>query len=230
MTAPSLSIVIPVYNEQGTVAEIVRRVRAVPFAKEILVVDDGSTDGTAAALDRVAGPDLRVIRSDRNQGKGAALQIGFRQAKNDVVVVQDADLEYDPQDLPDLIAPIADGEADVVYGSRFLTTKRRRVLFFWHSVMNHFITFACNVFSNLNLTDIETCYKVFRREVIQSVSLRERRFGFEPEVTLKLARKRARFFEVGISYHGRTYQEGKKVRAKDALRALYCILRYGIFG
>lgn len=230
MAPPSLSIVIPVYNEQATVAEIVRRVRAVPFAKEILVVDDGSTDGTAAALDRVAGPDLRVIRLDRNQGKGAAVRAGFREARNDVVVVQDADLEYDPQDLPDLIAPIADGEADVVYGSRFLTTKRRRVLFFWHSVMNQFITFACNAVSNLNLTDIETCYKVFRREVIQSVTLRERRFGFEPEVTIKLARKQARFFEVGISYHGRTYQEGKKIRAKDAVRALYCIARYGIFG
>jgi hypothetical protein len=145
------------------------------------------------------------------------------------VVIQDADLEYDPADLPELIAPIADGEADVVYGSRFLTTKKRRVLFFWHAVVNHFITLVCNCFSNLNLTDIETGYKVFRREYLAGLRLREKRFGFEPEVTIKLARRKARFFEVGISYHGRTYQEGKKVKAKDAVRALYCVFRYGLF-
>ncbi len=223
-------MVIPVYNEEGTIAEILRRVRAVPLAKEIIVVDDASTDRTPEVLKAQAGRDLRVLRLPRNQGKGAALREGFRLARNDVVLVQDADLEYDPEDYAELLAPIASQEADAVYGSRFLTMKSRRVLFFWHAVMNNFLTLLCNVFTNLNLTDMETCYKAVRREFLQKLRLREKRFGFEPEITIKLARAGARFYEVGIAYHGRSYPEGKKVRAKDALRALYCILRYGIFG
>lgn len=227
---PSLSVIIPVYNEEKTIAEIIRRVRAVPVSKEIIVVDDASTDKTVERLLTLKGPDLRVVAQPVNRGKGAALHTGIRLAKNDVVLIQDADLEYDPADYPDLLMPFVKGVADVVYGSRFLTTKSRRVLLFWHSMMNTFLTFVSNMFTNLNLTDMETCYKVFRRELIQGIPLRETRFGFEPEVTIKLARRQARFFEVGISYYGRTTAEGKKIRAKDALRALYCLFRYGIFG
>jgi len=229
-TWPSLSVIIPVYNEADTIAEILQRVRAIAIPKEIIVVDDASTDATPDILRAEAGPDLQVIRLPKNRGKGAALREGIQRAVNDLVLIQDADLEYDPRDYPDLLLPLVQGMADVVYGSRFLTTKSRRVLFFWHALMNRFLTMFCNIFTNLNLTDMEVCYKVFRREVIQGLKLQENRFGFEPEVTLKLARKRYRFYEVGISYHGRTYQEGKKIRAKDALRALYCILKYGILG
>lgn len=226
---PTVSVVIPVYNEERTVAELIRRVRAVGMAKEIIVVDDASTDRTPAILAKLRGRDLRVFRLPRNQGKGAALREGFRHARQEVILVQDADLEYDPADYPELLAPLARGEADVVYGSRLLTTKSRRVLFFWHAVLNQFLTSLCNMFSNLNLTDMEVCYKAFRREALAGVTLKENRFGFEPEITLKLARRKLRFYEVGIAYHGRTYQEGKKIRAKDALRALYCILRYGLW-
>ncbi|MCK5241666.1 glycosyltransferase family 2 protein [bacterium] len=227
---PTLSVVIPVYNEEKTMAEILRRVRAIAIPKEIIVVDDASTDNTSEVLKAAAGKDLRVYRLPKNSGKGAALQEGIRHAKNDVIIIQDADLEYDPVDYQDLLLPIAKGEADVVYGSRFLTTKSRRVLFFWHYVINRFLTQLCNMFANLCLTDMEVCYKMFRREILQNIPLKEKRFGFEPEVTIKVARKKCIFYEVGISYHGRTYQEGKKIQAKDALRALYCILRYGIFG
>lgn len=226
---PTVSVVIPVYNEERTVAELIRRVRAVGMAKEIIVVDDASTDRTPAILAKLRGRDLRVFRLPRNQGKGAALREGFRHARQEVILVQDADLEYDPADYPELLAPLARGEADVVYGSRLLTTKSRRVLFFWHAVLNQFLTSLCNMFSNLNLTDMEVCYKAFRREALAGVTLKENRFGFEPEITLKLARRKLRFYEVGIAYHGRTYQEGKKIRAKDAIRALYCILRYGLW-
>jgi len=229
MQTVTLSVVIPVYNEARTIAEIVKRVRQDAIPKEIIVVDDASTDDTPAILCELAGPDLKVVRLASNQGKGAALREGIRQARHQVVLIQDADLEYDPCDYPDLVEPIAADRADVVYGSRFVTTKSRRVLFFWHSVMNGFLTLLSNMFTNLNLSDMETGYKVFRRELIQSISFRENRFGFEPEITIRLARKRARFYEVGISYHGRSYQEGKKITAKDAVRALYCILRYGIF-
>lgn len=227
---PSISVIIPAYNEEKTIAEIIRRVRAVSIPKEIIVVDDASTDATPEILTGLQGPDLRIARLPRNQGKGAAVAKGFQMAQNEVVVIQDADLEYDPADYPDLLEPIAAGDADVVYGSRFLTTKSRRVHLFWHSIMNTLLTLMCNMVSNLNLTDMEVCHKVFRRELLQSLTLRERRFGFEPEITIKLARKQARFYEVGISYHGRSYAEGKKVRAKDAVRALYCVLRYGLFG
>jgi glycosyltransferase involved in cell wall biosynthesis len=227
---PSVSVVIPVFNEAETIAEILRRVRAVPIPKEIIVVDDGSTDRTHQVLRAQAGRDLRIVRLEKNSGKGAALRAGFGLAKNDVIMIQDADLEYDPRDYADLLEPIAQGEADVVYGSRFVTMKSRRVLFFWHAVMNNFLTLLCNIFTNLNLTDMETCYKAVRREFLQRLRLHEQRFGFEPEVTIKLARAHARFYEVGISYHGRSYAEGKKVGTRDALRALYCILRYGIFG
>jgi glycosyltransferase involved in cell wall biosynthesis len=222
-------VIIPVYNEEKTIQEIIRRVRDVDIPKEIIVVDDASTDGTLKQIEAVRGKDLRLIRLPKNSGKGAALHEGIRQARNDVVLIQDADLEYDPADYADLLMPFAKGVADVVYGSRFLTTKSRRVLFFWHSVMNTGLTFLSNMFTNLNLTDMETCYKAFGRELIQSLTLNEKRFGFEPEVTIKLARRRVRFFEVGISYNGRSYAEGKKIGTKDAVRALYCIFRYGLF-
>lgn len=228
--ATSLSIIIPAYNEAATLPEVIRRVRAAPYPKEIIVVDDGSTDATPQAAKKLGGDDLRIIRFEHNQGKGAALQAGIRAAVNDIVLIQDADLEYDPKDYPDLLAPILEGDADVVYGSRFLTTKCRRVLFYWHSVANGLLTTFSNMVSNLNLTDMETGYKAFRREIIQSLRLRENRFGIEPEITLKLARCKARFYEVGISYHGRSYHDGKKIGWKDAVRAFYCILRYGLIG
>ncbi len=230
MNYPKISVIIPVYNEEKTIVEILRRVRAVPMEKEIVVVDDASSDETKELLKSQGGPDLQYIRFESNRGKGAALREGFKYASNEVIIIQDADLEYDPQDYPDLLNPIMMGEADVVYGSRFLTSKSRRVLFYWHSVMNKMLTTLSNMVTNLNLSDMETCYKVFRREILQGIELKENRFGFEPEITIKLAKKRARFFEVGISYHGRAYQEGKKIGFKDALRALYCIFKYGVGG
>jgi glycosyltransferase involved in cell wall biosynthesis len=223
-------VIIPVYNEEKTIREIIRRVRAVPIPKEIIVIDDASTDNTVRELEAIKGPDLHLFSLPKNSGKGAALHEGFRRAKNDVVLIQDADLEYDPADYEDLMRPFTKGLADVVYGSRFLTTKNRRVLFFWHSVINTGLTLLSNIITNLNLTDMEVCYKAFRREVIQNVPLCEKRFGFEPEVTIKLARRKMRFFEVGISYYGRPYAEGKKIRPRDGVRALYCILKYGLIG
>ncbi|HEY7912669.1 MAG TPA: glycosyltransferase family 2 protein [Blastocatellia bacterium] len=223
-----LSVVIPVYNEAATVAEIISRVQAVEIPKEIIVVDDGSTDGTRDSLAGLESrhPNLRVILQPRNRGKGAALRTGFEQATGDYVLVQDADLEYDPSDYSVLLKPLVEGKADVVYGSRFLTTKEHRVLFFWHSVGNRFLTLISNMFTNLNLTDMETGYKVFRREVIQSIKIEQDRFGFEPEVTVKIARMRLRIYEVGISYYGRTYEEGKKIGWRDGVKALWCILKY----
>lgn len=227
-TTFKLTVVIPVYNERGTVAELVRRVQAVPIDKEVLLVDDGSTDGTLEVLTRLAEqPGVRLICHERNQGKGAALRTGFKAATGDVVIVQDADLEYDPAEYPRLLQPIIDGRADVVYGSRF-SGNVARIHLFWHRVANGILTFASNVFTNLNLSDIESCYKVFRREVVQGMTLRENRFGIEPELTAKIARGRWRVYEMPISYSGRDYSEGKKIGWRDAVRALYCIVRYSV--
>jgi glycosyltransferase involved in cell wall biosynthesis len=224
-----VSVIIPVYNEAATVAAVHRAVLETGLADEIILVDDGSTDGTGAALDdigRLGG--TRVLRQDRNRGKGAALRAGLAAAGGDILLIQDADLEYDPANYPALLKPILEGRADVVYGSRFLG-ETRRILFFWHYVGNHFLTLLSNIFTNLNMSDMETCYKVFTRKALEGIVLRENRFGFEPEITAKLARKKLRFYEVPVAYHGRTYEEGKKIRMKDGFRALWVILKYGLF-
>jgi glycosyltransferase involved in cell wall biosynthesis len=227
---PCVSVVIPCFNEVATIDEILDRVLEAPATKEIIAVDDGSTDGTVGRLEARDDDRLHVIVQPENRGKGAALRRGFAAATADFVLVQDADLEYNPNDYPALIEPLADGLADAVYGSRFMGGSAHRVLYFWHSIGNKVLTGTSNMFTNLNLTDMETCYKAFRREVIQSIDLREDRFGFEPEVTAKLARRRARIYEVGISYAGRTYEEGKKIGLRDAFRALWCIVRYSPIG
>ena len=222
-----LSVVIPVYNEVKTIDEILARVRSVPLEKEIVLVDDCSRDGTREKLQQMPpDPGLRILYHKVNQGKGAALRTGFQAAEGDIVIVQDADLEYDPQEYPKLVQPILDGKADVVYGSRFSGGECRRVLYFWHYVGNKMLTFLSNCLTNLNLTDMETCYKVFRRQIIQSIQIEENRFGFEPEITAKVAGMRCRVYEVGISYSGRTYEEGKKIGWKDGFRAVWCILKY----
>ncbi len=227
-----LSVVIPVYNERRTLRELIARVQSVrlPLEKEIICVDDCSTDGTADILRELAETqsNLRVFFQPVNRGKGAALREGFRQATGDYVIVQDADLEYDPEDYPQMLAPLMEGKADVVFGSRFMGGRPHRVLYFWHSVGNRLLTLLSNMVSDLNLTDMETCYKAFRREVIQSIVLEQDRFGFEPEITIKVARRRLRVYEVGISYYGRTYEEGKKIGWKDGVQALWCIARYGL--
>jgi glycosyltransferase involved in cell wall biosynthesis len=225
-----LSVVIPCFNEAAAIETLLARVLAAPATREVVVVDDGSTDGTRELLaDLLAERDderLQVILQPCNQGKGAALRRGFAEATSPFVVVQDADLEYDPSDYPALLGPLLDGRADVVFGSRFVSGGPHRVLYYWHAVGNRVLTTLSNMFTNLNLTDMETCYKVFRREVIQSLELCEDRFGFEPEVTAKLARGGWRIYEVGISYNGRTYDEGKKIGWVDGWRAVYCIVRY----
>ncbi len=227
-----LSVVVPVYNEKQTVKEIVRRIRAVEIPKEIIVVDDGSTDGTRELLDGMAGAgDLRVFRHERNRGKGAALRTGFAQADGEIILIQDADLEYDPAEYPRLIQPIVDGVADVVYGSRFVSAAPHRVLYYRHRVANWWLTTLSNLLTGLNLTDVETGYKVFRREVIEAIgpTLKENRFGIDPELTAKVARRKYRVYELGISYFGRTYEEGKKIGWPDALKVFWCIVRYGIW-
>jgi glycosyltransferase involved in cell wall biosynthesis len=226
-----LSIVMPAYNEQATIREIVSRVLAVdlgPVTKELVIVDDGSKDGTRDILKELDGKDgVRVLFQPQNQGKGAAVWRGIRESSGDMVVIQDADLEYDPREYPQLIRPILDGEADVVYGSRFLGSPRgHRVLYFWHSVGNRLLTMLSNMFSDLNLTDMETCYKVMVRKVADRLDLQSRDFGIEPEITQKVAAMRARIYEVPISYHGRTYEEGKKIGLKDAFKAVYTIVRF----
>jgi glycosyltransferase involved in cell wall biosynthesis len=225
-----LSIVIPVYNEKPTVREIIRRVRDVDVGmeREVIVVDDGSTDGTRDILAELSSDEIKVILHDENSGKGAALRTGFASATGDIILVQDADLEYDPREYPRLLDPILEGRADVVYGSRFLGGPHR-VLLFWHYVGNRLLTTFSNILSNLNLTDMETCYKVFRTEVLRKVRLRSKRFGFEPEITLKLAKLNCRFYEVPISYAGRDYTEGKKIGWKDGFAALFHIVRYRFF-
>jgi glycosyltransferase involved in cell wall biosynthesis len=221
-----LSIVIPVYNEKQTILEVLEHVRKVNLPKEIIIVDDYSTDGTREVLSSLAASDdLTVILQPRNMGKGAALRAGFQAVRGDIVVIQDADLEYDPEEYPDLIQPILANKADVVYGSRFLSGPHR-VLFFWHSVGNKMLTMLSNMLTDLNLTDMETCYKVFRAEVLEKIHLRENRFGFEPEFTAKVARTKCRIYEVPISYSGRDYSEGKKIGWKDGIAAVYFILKY----
>ena len=228
---PRLSVVIPVYNERATVEELLKRVQAVPLDKEIVIVDDGSTDGTRELLAGLGAADgsVRVFLQPANRGKGAALRRGFAEARGAVVLIQDADLEYDPTDYPTLLEPIERGVADVVFGSRFLGGPHR-VLFFWHSVGNWVLTTLSNMLTNVNLTDVWTCYKVFRAEVLRAITLKEDRFGFEAEVTAKVARRRWRIYEVPISYHGRTYAEGKKITWKDGVRGVWCTLRYGLGG
>jgi glycosyltransferase involved in cell wall biosynthesis len=226
-TPPVLTVVVPVFDEAKTIDEILRRVKASPVEKEIVVVDDGSTDGTRERLAEERDPRVRVVLHERNRGKGAAVRTGIAEAKGDVVVIQDADLEYDPAEYPALLAPILDGRADAVFGSRFLSGPSR-VLYYRHRVGNALLTMLSNLATDLNLTDMETCYKAVKRELLQSLVLRQDRFGIEPELTAKLARAGARIYEVPISYRGRTYAEGKKIGWKDGVKALWCIWRYGV--
>jgi len=230
---PCLSVVMPAYNEEATAVEIVRRVLDQPLVQELIIVDDCSKDGTWNVLQKLAATDkrIRLFSHKTNQGKGAALRTGFKEALGNVVIVQDADLEYDPAEYGKLLTPILSNRADVVYGSRFLGSEAHRVLYYWHSVANYFLTLLSNMATNLNLTDMETGFKAFRREVIQKMTIQENRFGFEPEITAKLARftPRLRIYEVAISYYGRTYEEGKKIGWRDAIRALFSIIKYNFF-
>jgi glycosyltransferase involved in cell wall biosynthesis len=223
-----LSIVIPVYNEIGTIEEILKRVGSVPQDIEIIVVDDGSTDGTTKWLKERAGDDVKVIFHQKNKGKGAALRSGFELVTGDIVIIQDADLEYDPGEYGRLIEPILDGRADVVYGSRF-TGGPQRVLFFWHYVGNRFLTLLSDMLTNLNLSDMETCYKVFRADLLKEITIKSNRFGFEPEITARFAKLKCRIYEVPISYSGRTYEDGKKITWQDGLAALFHIIRFKFF-
>jgi glycosyltransferase involved in cell wall biosynthesis len=229
-TQGSLSVIMPVYNEANTVEAVIRRVLEQPDVAELITVNDASSDGTGEVLRNLAQelPKMRVFEHEVNQGKGAALRTGISHATAPYVIIQDADLEYDPEEYPVLLKPILTGKADVVFGSRFIGGEAHRVLYFWHSVGNRFLTLLSNMFTNLNITDMETCYKVFRREIIQGIRIEENRFGFEPEITAKVARMNVRIYEVAISYSGRTYAEGKKIGWKDGLSAFRCIIKYSI--
>jgi glycosyltransferase involved in cell wall biosynthesis len=229
-TKMKLSIVIPCYNEKNTICTILSAVNNSPYPnKEIIVVDDFSTDGTRDILKNFSHLAHQILFHDQNQGKGAALRTGFKAATGDIIIVQDADLEYDPNEYSKIITPILAGKADVVFGSRFMGGEPHRVLYYWHRVGNSIITQISNMFTNLNLTDMETCYKAFRKEILDKIHIEENRFGFEPEITAKVAKLGCRVYEVGISYSGRTYQEGKKIGWKDGIRAVYCILKYNLF-
>jgi glycosyltransferase involved in cell wall biosynthesis len=227
-----VSIIIPCFNEINTIEQILGKVLSVDLEqdKEIIFIDDCSTDGTREFLETLDGRlnNIKVIYHHKNQGKGAALKSGFKSASGDIVLIQDADLEYDPEEYPRLLRPIIENKADLVFGSRFVGGESRRVLFFWHSMGNRFLTFLTNIITNLNLSDMEVCYKVFKREILDKIKLKEKRFGFEPEFTIKVARLKLRIYEVGISYSGRTYSEGKKINWKDGFRAIYVILKYGL--
>jgi len=225
-----ISIIIPVFNEKNTIQEIINAVLATPYKKEVLVIDDGSTDGTGEILNNFRHPDVKIFLHGKNYGKGRAIQTGFDNSQGDIIIIQDADLEYDPREYRILLQPIFDGRADVVYGSRFMGLGAHRVLYFWHYLGNKCLTLLSNIFTDLNLTDMECCYKVFTREAIREISIKENRFGFEPEITAKIAKKKLRIYEVPVSYYGRTYDEGKKTNWKDGFRAIYCIIRYNLFG
>jgi glycosyltransferase involved in cell wall biosynthesis len=228
----TISVVIPCYNEAATLARVVEAVLSAPVSglqREIIIVDDASTDKTPEIIAKFSNPAVKKLRHDKNRGKGAALSTGFAAATGDIILVQDADLEYDPTEYPRLLGPILDGRADVVFGSRFISGDSHRVLYFWHYVANSLLTLISNMFTGLNLTDMETGYKVFRAKVVKPLTLKEKRFGFEPEITAKVARGKWRVYEVGVSYSGRTYEEGKKIGLKDALRAVWCILKYNWF-
>ncbi len=226
-----ISIIIPIFNEAGTILKLLNKVKQAPvknLSKEIIIVNDNSTDKTKNILDNLQDQNIKILHHQKNKGKGAALRTGFKVATGDIILIQDADLEYNPNEYQNLIQPILDNQADIVYGSRFIGSQPHRVLYFWHYLGNKFLTLLSNMFSNLNLTDMETCYKVFRRQVLDNIKLKEKRFGFEPEFTIKAAQQKFRFYEVGISYAGRTYEEGKKINIKDGLRAIWCIVKYGV--
>ena len=225
-----VSVIIPCFNEKNTIIKIIEKVEnASVFLKEIIIVDDFSTDGTREILEKVNNPIIKIYFHQKNKGKGAALKTGFSKVNGDICIIQDADLEYDPIEYPKLIKPIIDNKADVVFGSRFKGDGAHRVVYFWHRLGNGFLTFLSNLFTNINLSDMETCYKVFRKEVIQSIKIKENRFGIEPEITAKVAKMNLRIYEVGISYYGRTYREGKKITWRDGIMAIYCIIKYNLF-
>tara|TARA_B100001029_G_C15053797_1_gene452791 strand:+ start:305 stop:991 length:687 start_codon:yes stop_codon:yes gene_type:complete len=225
---PILSVIIPVYNENRTILKILNLVKSVDIEKEIIIIDDYSTDGSKEIISKINEKNIHTIFHNKNYGKGMAIKSGIEKSSGDIIIIQDADLEYDPQEYSRLIAPIISGDADVVYGSRFKGSSAHRVLYFWHYLGNKFLTLLSNMLTNLNLTDMETCYKAFRNEIIKNINIEEHRFGFEPEITAKISKLKCRIYEIGISYKGRTYEEGKKIGIKDGIRAIWCIIKYNI--